>query len=82
MPGLVVPYKVRMPEANHTFLPGHRIMLQFQSSGFPLSDRNPQTFVPNIAMAPQADFSKATQQVWFTPEQSSFVELPLVGTPP
>jgi len=68
-----------MPEANHTFLPGHRIMVQVQSSWFPLYDRNPQTFVPNIAMARPADFRKATQQVWFTTEQARFVELPVVG---
>ncbi len=56
-----------MPEANHTFLPGHWITVQVQSRWFPLYDRNPQTFVPNIAMAQPADFSKATQQVWFSP---------------
>ena len=79
VPGQVVPYKVRMPEANHTFLPGHRIMVQVQSSWFPLYDRNPQTFVDNIAMAKPGDFRAATQQVWFTPTQASFVELPVVA---
>ena len=79
VPGQVAAYKVRMPEANHTFLPGHRIMVQVQSSWFPLYDRNPQTFVANIAMAKPADFKVATQQIWFTPQQASFVELPVVG---
>ena len=46
-------YQVRMPHANHAFLPGHRIMVQIQSSWFPLYDRNPQTFVPNIFEAPR-----------------------------
>jgi predicted acyl esterase len=79
VPGQVAAYKVRMPEANHTFLPGHRIMVQVQSSWFPLYDRNPQTFVANIAMAKPADFKVATQQIWFTPQRASFVELPVVG---
>lgn len=63
LPGLVRRDKVRMPEANHTSLPGHRIMLQFQSSEFPLSERTPQTFVLNIAMARPEAFSKATRPV-------------------
>jgi putative CocE/NonD family hydrolase len=79
VPGQVAAYRVRMPEANHTFLPGHRIMVQVQSSWFPLYDRNPQTFVANIAMARPVDFKAATQQVWFTPTQASFVELPVVA---
>ena len=44
-------YRIRLPHASHTFLPGHRIMVQIQSSWFPLYDRNPQTFVPNIMFA-------------------------------
>ena len=78
-PGKVAPYRVRMPEANHTFLPGHRIMVQVQSSWFPLYDRNPQTFVDNVGKAQPADYRAATQRIWFTPEQASYVELPVVG---
>ena len=74
-PGQIVPYRVRMPEANHTFLPGHRIMVQVQSSWFPLYDRNPQTFVENIGKARPADYRTATQRIWFAPGQASFVEL-------
>jgi hypothetical protein len=77
-PGEVVPYRVRMPEANHTFLPGHRLMVQVQSSWFPLYDRNPQTFVENIGKAQPGDFKAATQRIWFTPEQGSFVEFGVV----
>jgi putative CocE/NonD family hydrolase len=77
-PGEVVPYRVRMPAASHTFLPGHRVMVQVQSSWFPLYDRNPQTFVENIGKAQPGDYRKATQRIWFTPEQASFVELPVV----
>jgi putative CocE/NonD family hydrolase len=80
-PGAVAPYRVRMPEANHTFLPGHRLMVQVQSSWFPLYDRNPQTFVENIGKAQPGDYRAATQRIWFTPEQASFVELPVVQRP-
>jgi len=77
-PNEVLPYRVRMPEANHTFLPGHRVMVQVQSSWFPLYDRNPQTFVANIGKAQPGDYRAATQRIWFTPEQASFVDLPVV----
>jgi putative CocE/NonD family hydrolase len=77
-PGVVTPYRVRMPEANHTFLPGHRIMVHVQSSWFPLYDRNPQSFVENIAKAKPEDYRAATQRVWFAPGHASFVELPVV----
>ena len=71
-------YLFTMPTANHVFLPGHRIMVQIQSSWFPLYDRNPQTFVPNIFWAKPEDFHKATQRIYHTPDQSSFIELPVV----
>ncbi len=67
-------YKFALPTANHVFLPGHRIMVQIQSSWFPLYDRNPQSFVPNIFDAKPADYKKATQRIY----HSSFVELPVV----
>ena len=70
-------YRWTLPTANHVFLPGHRIMVQVQSSWFPLYDRNPQTFVPNIFWAKQGDYKKAVQRVFHSPEQSSFVELPV-----
>ena len=71
-------YKFGLPTANHVFLPGHRIMVQIQSSWFPLYDRNPQTFVPNIFWAKPVDYHKATQKIFHAPGQASFVELPLV----
>jgi uncharacterized protein len=73
-----LPYKFTLPTANHVFLPGHRIMIQVQSSWFPLYDRNPQTFVPNIFWAKPGDYRKATQRVYHAPGQASFVELPVV----
>jgi uncharacterized protein len=74
-------YKFALPAANHAFLPHHRIMVQIQSSWFPLYDRNPQTFVPSIFWAKPADYRKATQRIYHAPGRSSFVELPLVSTP-
>ncbi|HZM97987.1 MAG TPA: CocE/NonD family hydrolase [Pyrinomonadaceae bacterium] len=67
-------YRFGLPTANHVFLPGHRIMVQLQSSWFPLYDRNPQTFVKNIFWAKPEDYKKATQRIY----GKSFVELPLV----
>ena len=80
-PNKALTYRFALPTANHVFLPGHRIMVQVQSSWFPLYDRNPQTFVPNIFWAKPADYRKATQRIWHAPGQASFVELPLVVAP-
>jgi putative CocE/NonD family hydrolase len=74
-------YKFGLPTTNHVFLPGHRIMVQVQSAWFPLYDRNPQTFVPNIFWAKPKDYRKATQRIYHAPGQASFVELPVVGNP-
>ncbi len=71
-------YRFALPTANHVFLPGHRIMVQVQSSWFPLYDRNPQTFVTSIFWAKPGDFRKATQRIHHAPGQSSFIELPMV----
>jgi putative CocE/NonD family hydrolase len=71
-------YRFALPTANHVFLPGHRIMVQIQSSWFPLYDRNPQTFVPNIFWAKPGDYRKAVQRIYHAPGRSSFVELPVV----
>jgi uncharacterized protein len=74
-------YRFALPTANHVFLKGHRIMVQIQSSWFPLYDRNPQTFVPSIFWAKPGDYKKAVQRVYHAPGQASFIELPLVTTP-
>ena len=74
-------YRWALPTANHVFLKGHRIMVQVQSSWFPLYDRNPQTFVPNIFWAKPADYRKAVQRIYHAAGQASFIELPLVTTP-
>ncbi|MDO1530449.1 CocE/NonD family hydrolase [Fulvimonas sp. R45] len=70
-------YRFDLPAANHVFLPGHRIMVQVQSSWFPLYDRNPQTFVPNIFLARPADYVKATQRVYHGPGEASYIALPV-----
>jgi predicted acyl esterase len=74
-------YRFALPTANHVFLPGHRIMVQIQSTWFPLYDRNPQTFVPNIFWAKPGDYRKATQRIYHAPGTATFVELPVVVTP-
>jgi putative CocE/NonD family hydrolase len=73
-------YRFALPTANHVFLPGHRIMVQVQSSWFPLYDRNPQTFVPNIFWAKPGDYQKAVQRLYHGAGQASFIELPVVET--
>ena len=73
--GAALTYKFALPNANHVFLPGHRVMVQVQSSWFPLYDRNPQTFVENIFFAQPQDYKKATQRIY----HSSFIELPVVA---
>jgi putative CocE/NonD family hydrolase len=74
-------FRFALPTANHVFLPGHRIMVQIQSSWFPLYDRNPQTFVPNIFWAKPGDYRKATQRIYHAPGQATFIELPTVAAP-
>ena len=76
--GEPVLYRFELPTANHVFLPGHRIMVQIQSSWFPLYDRNPQTFVDSIFWAQPEDYQKATQRIYHAPGRESFIELPLV----
>jgi len=71
-------YRFVMPTTNHVFLPGHRMMVQIQSSWFPLYDRNPQTYVPNIFFAGPSDYAKATQTVLRWTGEASAVWLPVV----
>ena len=74
-----LPYVFGLPMVNHTFLPGHRIMVQVQSTLFPLYDRNPQRFVPNIFEARSSDYEKATQRIWHAPNDLSYISLPVVS---
>ena len=71
-------YKFRLPTVNYEFKPGHRIMVQIQSSLFPLYDRNPQIYVPSILFAKPADYQKATITIEHGPDGRSAVLLPVV----
>jgi uncharacterized protein len=80
-PNVPLTYRFALPTTNHVFLPGHRLMVQVQSAWFPLYDRNPQTFVPNIFFARPDDYQKASQRIYHTAGKASFVELPIVPAP-
>jgi predicted acyl esterase len=77
-PGKIENYRWGLPNVDHVFLPGHRIMIQIQSSLFPLYDRNPQTFVPNIFNAPRDAYRKAIESVYRGGAYASAVLLPIV----
>jgi uncharacterized protein len=77
-PGKVEEYRFGLPNVDHVFLPGHRIMIQVQSSLFPLYDRNPQTFVPNIFNAKAGDYRQSTQSLYRGGETASALLLPVV----
>ena len=76
-PGEPLLYHWALPTANHVFLPGHRLMVQIQSTWFPLYDRNPQTFVPNIFWAKPEDYKKATQRIYHAGGEGSYIDLPV-----
>jgi len=73
-------YGIRLPNVSHTFLPGHRLMVQVQSSWFPLYDRNPQKYVANIMFARPEDYIRATQRIWHAPGAASSIDLPVVSS--
>jgi putative CocE/NonD family hydrolase len=74
-PGTVTPFPVDLHTSNHVFKKGHRIMVQVQSTWFPIIDRNPQKFVPNIFEAKESDFQKATQRIYRSQQYPSGVEI-------
>jgi hypothetical protein len=74
-PNAVTPFTIDLHTANHVFKKGHRIMVQVQSTWFPLYDRNPQKFVPNIFEARESDFQKATQRIYRSKQYPSSVEI-------
>ena len=77
-PDTPLDYQWALPAVNHVFKPGHRIMVQVQSSWFPLYDRNPQKFVDNIFFAKPGDYQKATQRVTVAGANASYIALPVV----
>ncbi|HEY2456384.1 MAG TPA: CocE/NonD family hydrolase [Candidatus Acidoferrum sp.] len=76
--GRVTPFVIDLHTADHVFKKGHRIMVQVQSTWFPLYDRNPQKFVPNIFEAKESDYQKATQKIYRSKEYPSSVEISVV----
>jgi len=80
VPGQPTPYTFALPTVNHIFKPGHRIMVQVQSTWFPLYDRNPQTFVTNIFFAKPSDYVKVIERVYHAPGESSYIDLPVVSS--
>ena len=82
-PQALVPNKpeefiIDLHDINHIFKKGHQLMIQVQSSWFPLIDRNPQKFVPNIFEAGETDYIKATQRIYFSAQYPTYIELPVM----
>jgi hypothetical protein len=77
-PGAVTPFTIDLHTANHVFKKGHRVMVQVQSTWFPIIDRNPQKFVPNIFEAKEEDFVKATQKIYRSKQYPSHIEIAVV----
>jgi len=78
VPNAVTPFTIDLHSQSYRFLKGHRIMVQVQSTWFPIIDRNPQTWVPNIFEAKAEDFRAQTHRIWRTPQQPSRVEIQTV----
>jgi hypothetical protein len=78
-PNQVTEYKIDLHDNDHVFLKGHRIMVQVQSTWFPLYDRNPQKFVDNIYKATDADYVKATQKIYRSKTAPSSIVLPVAA---
>jgi hypothetical protein len=78
VPNSVTRYEIGFPANDHVFLKGHRIMVQVQSTWFPVIDRNPQRFVPNIFLAKESDFQRATQRVFRSGRNASHIAMPVV----
>jgi putative CocE/NonD family hydrolase len=72
-------FVIDLHDINHTFKKGHHLMIQIQSTWFPLIDRNPQKFVPNIFEANESDYIKANQRVYFSAKYPTYIELPVMN---
>jgi uncharacterized protein len=71
-------FVIDLHQINHTFLSGHRLMIQIQSTWFPVIDRNPQKYVPNIFEAKEEDYIKATHTIYCNSQYASYIELPVM----
>jgi uncharacterized protein len=78
VPGKIEEFVIDLHNVNHTFLKGHHLMIQIQSTWFPIIDRNPQKFITNIFEAEESDFIKATETIYCNQKYSSYIELPVM----
>ena len=78
IPGKPEEFMIDLHQINHVFKKGHRLMIQVQSSWFPVIDRNPQKYIPNIFEAKESDFIKATHTIYFSSKYPTYIELPVV----
>jgi putative CocE/NonD family hydrolase len=78
IPNKPVEYVIDLHQINHTFLKGHHLMIQIQSTWFPIIDRNPQKYVPNIFEAKESDFIKATHTIYCNSQYATCIELPIM----
>jgi putative CocE/NonD family hydrolase len=74
-PGAALAYEIPLPQVNHTFRPGHRLMVQVQSTWFPLYDRNPQTFVPSIMTAPPEAYRVQRHRIHHSASSATYLEV-------
>jgi predicted acyl esterase len=79
-PDVAMLWDIPLRDRDHVFRKGHRVMVQVQSTWFPLIDRNPQKYVPSIYQAADEDFVKATQRIYCTPAMPSHIVLPVIAT--
>ena len=80
-PDKVTEYAIDLHAIDHRFLKGHRIMVQVESTWFPVIDRNPQKFVPNIYQAKESDYQKATERVYHAKGQASGIVVGVLASP-
>jgi len=78
VPGKIEEFIIDLHNINHTFLKGHHLMIQIQSTWFPIIDRNPQKYISNIFEAKESDFIKATETIYCNQQYSSYIELPVL----
>src|SRR5579864_4957720 len=79
VPGRPEEFVIDLHQVNHTFKKGHRIMIQIQSTWFPVIDRNPQKYVPNIFEAAASDYTRQTQTIYFSATHPTCIDLPVMN---
>ena len=79
VPGKPEEFTINLHQINHTFKKGHRLMIQVQSTWFPVIDRNPQKYVPNIFEAKNSDYIKAEQSIYLGGTNGTYIEIPVMN---